>query len=101
MAIESVTDLNGNTNSNEFAWKFIAQPQECGRAEFVAGRLDSTLVVNQATSLVNGMLGVGIFNPDQDAPAWELNARVQAINLLYRPLGSPAWIPAGVFAFNV
>ncbi len=94
MAVQSLMDLQGNILLKEYAWSFVAKPQACGRAELKASNINEWLVVNSKTTITSGKVAVDIFNPDQDLPAWELNARVQAVYLLYRAKGAKAWLPA-------
>ncbi len=94
MAVQSLMDLQGNILLKEYAWSFMAKPQACGRAELKASNINEWLVINSKTTLASGKVAVDIFNPDQDLPAWELNARVRAVNLLYRAKGAKAWLPA-------
>jgi hypothetical protein len=94
VAVQSLMDLQGNILLKEHVWSFIAKPQACGRAELKASNINEWLVVNSKTVLASNKLAVAIFNPDQDLPAWELNPRVQAVNLLYRAKGAKAWLPA-------
>jgi hypothetical protein len=90
------TDLAGNRASSPFSWTFGVQEPECGRAEFygINTTINSALVFNSSTLLVDGAAKITAYNPNHKELSWVHNTRIETIDLLYRKSGFNDWLPA-------
>jgi hypothetical protein len=89
------SDFAGNMHSTPISWTFGVREQPCGQAEFYSNDvadIHNAFVINSKAVPSNGIFPVNAYNPNHKQLSWVENARIKAIDLLYRPSGTQDWL---------